>query len=69
MFNIGDKVIKNPKKWLPNDFDKWGRGQGVGIVVEPPFTIDNIDYVDVRWESGRCFEKISGLQLFNESNA
>lgn len=30
----GDKVIKK-KTWIPNDFDNWGRGIGIGIVVEP----------------------------------
>jgi hypothetical protein len=24
-FNIGDRVIKNPEGWIPNDFDGWGR--------------------------------------------
>lgn len=54
-FNIGDKVIKNEKTWQPNDFDAWGRGEGVGIVVEPPFELDDNE-VDVRWKNGRCFE-------------
>ena len=67
MFKVGDKVIKNPKTWKQNDFDSWGRGKGVGTIVEPPFSVDDIDCVDVRWDNGRCFEEISGLQLFNES--
>lgn len=54
-FNIGDKVIKNEKTWQPNAFDAWGRGEGVGIVVEPPFELDDNE-VDVRWAKGRCFE-------------
>ena len=45
-FNIGDKVIKNPEKWVVNDFDNWGRGEGIGVVVEPPFAMDD-DEVDV----------------------
>jgi hypothetical protein len=35
--NIGDKVIKNPETWIVNEFDLWGRGIGIGIIVEPPF--------------------------------
>lgn len=66
MFKVGDKVIKNPTTWTPNDFDSWGRGEGVGMVVESPFPIDDIDFVDVRWENGRCFEEVSSLLLFNE---
>jgi hypothetical protein len=59
-FNIGDRVIKNPDGWIPNDFDGWGRGVGVGIIVEPPFELDEGDY-DVRWPGGRCFERESQL--------
>ena len=46
-FNIGDKVIKNEETWEQNDFDSWGRGIGVGIIVEPPFEMDKGE-VDVR---------------------
>lgn len=52
---IGDKVVKNEETWLTNDFDSWGRGVGVGTVVEPPFELEEWE-VDVRWPSGRCFE-------------
>lgn len=55
-FNIGDKVIKNPETWVVNDFDSWGRGIGIGIVVEPPFELFDSE-VDVRWIEGRCFEQ------------
>lgn len=56
----GDKVIKNEKTWIPNEFDSWGRGIGLGIVVEPPFKLDESE-VDVRWPAGRCFEMINQL--------
>jgi hypothetical protein len=56
----GDKVIKNEKNWIPNDFDNWGRGIGIGIVVEPPFELENNE-VDVRWPAGRCFETVDQL--------
>lgn len=56
----GDKVIKNPANWIPSEFDDWGRGIGVGIVVEPPFQL-NEDEVDIRWPAGRCFEKENEL--------
>ena len=59
-FIVGDKVIKNPNTWEPNDFDGWGRGEGVGTVVEPPFELD-ADEADVRWPGGRCFEKTHQL--------
>ncbi len=58
--NIGDKVIKNEKTWIPNAFDEWGRGIGVGIVVEPPFELPD-EEVDVRWPAGRCFEFVEQL--------
>jgi hypothetical protein len=60
-FKVGDRVVKNPGKWKVTDFDSWGRGVGVGIVVEPPFAIDDLDQVDVCWAGGRCFESIYGL--------
>lgn len=63
---VGDKVIKNPDTWVPNDFDNWDRGIGVGIIVEPPFELDE-GQVDVRWPTGRCFEETKQLLLKEES--
>ncbi|MFM8175622.1 MAG: hypothetical protein ACKN81_18945, partial [Pirellulaceae bacterium] len=63
VFRIGDRVVKNPAAWRPNALDAWGRGEGVGVVVEPPFAIDDLELVDVRWPAGRCMEAIEGLQL------
>jgi len=54
-FAVGDRVVRNPATWQPNDFDLWGRGVGVGVVVEPPFALGP-DEADVRWPGGRCFE-------------
>jgi hypothetical protein len=57
---VGDYVRKNPATWLANDFDSWGRGIGIGQVVEPPFELE-ADQVDVRWPRGRCFESVDQL--------
>ena len=62
-FSVGDRVIKNPSTWIANDFDAWGRGIGVGEVVEPPFSLDDLCRVDVRWPAGRCTERTDGLLL------
>ena len=59
-FKVRDKVVRNPITWKPNDFDAWGRGVGVGQVVEPPYELDDNE-VDVRWPDGRCFEDAEGL--------
>jgi len=59
-FKIGDRVVRNPATWKPNELDAWGRGQGVGIVIEPPFHLGDTA-VDVRWTCGRCFEEVAGL--------
>jgi hypothetical protein len=59
-FAIGDRVVKNPAMWKPNAFDDWGRGEGVGVVVEPPYHMYD-DKVDVRWPHGRCFESTDQL--------
>ena len=60
VMQVGDRVVKNPKTWTPSEFDRWGRGEGVGEIVQPPFDLDD-DWVDVRWPAGRCFEHKSGL--------
>ncbi|MEM1038752.1 MAG: hypothetical protein AAGI12_04710 [Pseudomonadota bacterium] len=60
-FKVGDRVVKNERAWEVNDFDGWGRGEGVGIIVEPPFSLEGSGAVDVRWPCGRCFERVSGL--------
>ena len=47
-FAVGDRVVRNPATWQPQvDFDSWGRGVGVGVVVEPPFALGP-DEADVR---------------------
>jgi len=43
---VGDRVVKNPETWTANEFDSWGRGVGVGVVVDPPFPLDE-NSVDV----------------------
>ena len=54
-FAVGDRVVKNPATWQSNAFDSWGRGVGIGVVVEPPFALGPAE-ADVRWPGGRCFE-------------
>lgn len=54
-FKIGDRVVKNDANWIVSEFDDWGRGVGIGVVVEPPFELEENE-VDVRWDGGRCFE-------------
>jgi hypothetical protein len=57
-FRKGDKVIKNESTWIKNDFDDWGRGIGIGEVVEV------YPDLDVRWDGGRCFENESQIILY-----
>jgi len=59
-YKPGDRVVKNPATWRPSEFDAWGAGEGVGIVVRPPFAIP-LDEVDVEWPSGRAFQKADEL--------
>jgi len=59
-YRPGDRVVKNPPTWKPNEFDSWGRGVGVGVVVESPIPMGDSE-VDVRWPGGRCFEDTAGL--------
>lgn len=53
--------MKNPATWVVNDFDQWGRGEGVGVVqgAMPGFE----DILDVKWPSGKCFEEPEHLLL------
>lgn len=64
---VGDRVVRNPATWKPNEFDSWGRGIGIGVVVEPPFLL-NSDEVDVRWPGGRCFESPAQLMRASSDN-
>ena len=58
--NPGTKVIKNPDTWVPTEFDGWGRGEGVGTIVEPNVELGDNE-VDIRWPAGRCVERIEEL--------
>lgn len=46
---VGDKVIKNPRGWIPSEFDGWGAGRGVGRITR----VDE-EIVDVVWPAGRA---------------
>ena len=61
IFEVGDKVIKNELTWIPNDFDRWGRGLGIGVIVDPPFEMEDNE-VDVKWSCGRCIETTDQLK-------
>ena len=61
----GDKVIKNEETWISNEFDAWGRGIGIGIILEPPYSLGD-DEVDVRWPEGRCFEFVNQLKKIKD---
>ncbi len=52
----GTRVVKNPHTWPPIDFEQWGCGEGVGIVLaDPPgLPLGDIGMVDVRWPNGWC---------------
>jgi hypothetical protein len=58
---VGDRVRKHPATRVPHDFDRWGRGEGVGVVVEPPFPLEDLGMVDVGWPAGPCVEDVGGL--------
>lgn len=60
MFPIGSRVVKNPAGWQPSDFDRWGAGEGVGVVVECDFPLDG-DTVDVQWPNGRATQCVAEL--------
>jgi hypothetical protein len=61
---VGMKVYKNPETWKKNDFDNWGRGIGVGEVLE----IFEDGTLDVRWSAGKCYENFKELSFEEISN-
>lgn len=62
---IGQRVIKNPDTWRPSEFDGWGAGEGVGIVLAyHPDT----DSVDIQWPNGRCFQYASEVLCAPENS-
>lgn len=64
-FKIGDKVVKNEENWYRTEFDNWGRGIGVGVVIEPEFKPAE-NWVKVRWPKGECFEHIGQLNHYTD---
>ena len=58
----GDRVERDPSRWRASDFDVWGRGDGVGMVVRSPLPLADLGKVDVRWPAGRCVEDVVALR-------
>ncbi len=60
----GDKVVKDESNWIPNEFDSWGRGEGVGVIVE---VFDDGEFseltLDVRWPTGKCYENKNQIKV------
>ena len=59
---IGDKVTKNPTTWIADDVDAWGRGIGVGEIVDAQGSTADLGAAAVHWPAGRCMERLDGLQ-------
>lgn len=52
-FEVGLEVVKDEELWRVNDFDGWGRGEGVGIILQ---VLDQGELLEVRWPGGCCYE-------------
>ncbi len=57
---VGDQVKKS-NQWVVNDFDSWGRGIGIGEVVDIDETDQDECIIDIRWPSGRCYEHVTQI--------
>ena len=66
-FEVGTRVVRSLETWKTNEFDSWGRGDGVGVVVEPPFTLA-AHKVDIRWTSGSCFESTNQFLVASDAS-
>lgn len=53
----GDRVVKNRANWIPSEFDAWGAGDGVGVVVANVHGREIAGEVDVRWPTGRAMQR------------
>ncbi len=62
---VRDKVLKNPDRWIPSDFDAWGAGEGVGEILE---VFPDIGLVDVRWPAGKAFQYMYELTLLGATS-
>jgi len=60
MFEVGARVVKNPRTWKNSAGDDCGRGEGVGEIVAPSMPLRE-GSVEVRWPSGRSFEYVEAL--------
>jgi hypothetical protein len=58
IIKVYDKVIKNEGNWVPNEFDAWGRGVGIGEIIS---IVGN--YGQIRWPNGIHLENLSHLKL------
>lgn len=59
--NVGDRVVKNSETWNWTEFETWGAGEGIGVVLE---VVDEIT-VDVQWPAGRCYQDPKELIIVN----
>lgn len=64
---VGQLVRLRPECWREHGFNHWGRGLGVGIVVDPTFELSPVD-CDVVWPAGRCWELSAELEVVAPSS-
>lgn len=67
-YRIGDKVKKNPEKWIVSDYDTLGRGRGIGTVAAIAWDGDGRPYVDVDWNSGFAMHYCEEIIYTEENN-
>jgi hypothetical protein len=53
-FKPGNSVVKNPTGWISSMSDRWGAGEGVGIVTDLLTEFDDGKTVNVKWPTGSC---------------
>jgi hypothetical protein len=58
----GDQVVRS-RYWAGNCYDRPGRGEGIGTVVNPPHPRSPIQTALVRWPECDAYEPIDGLDL------
>lgn len=65
LYSTGTRVVKEERFWIESEFDFWGAGLGVGIIVNDEESLGG-SYVDVKWPNGKAYQNINELKIYED---